>query len=308
MTGLELALLGGTIGKLVGTGTQSLSTLGQANDLRLTPEQKRRLKDLERLAARDEFGMTEGEREIFRTRAMNPVQTAEREALARFRASQNIADIGQGSTFRQQQALKQTSEAARAQIAQAEAQRDAEIARQQQLERDRLLQQQRQASALERQAALQLIGGLGETVSEGLSVVGEKKMMDEMYDRKIKQMKESGQETASQVAKMLGIEGIGESSGKSLQTQAVENLSASGTDALGQNSVDFVEQMKKKPSFENQEGLNIVDLILNGYNSAPNMGIDFWMNSEFEENKDRLTPEQQQIIENYVRLQLSSQE
>ena len=109
-------------------------------------------------------------------------------------------------------------------------------------------------------------------------------------------MKESGQETASQVAKMLGIEGIGESSGKSLQTQAVENLSASGTDALGQNSVDFVEQMKKKPSFENQEGLNIVDLILNGYNSAPNMGIDFWMNSEFEENKDRLTPEQQQII------------
>ena len=229
MTGLELALLGGTIGKLVGAGTKSLSALGSANDMRLTPEQKRRLADLERMAAEDEFGMTAGERDVFRTQSLTPVQAAEREAMARFGASQNIGDIGQGAAFRQQQALKQTSEAARAEIAKAAAIKDAEVARQQQMEHQRLLQQQQQVKALERQAALEAIGGIGETVAAGLGVMGEKKIADELYGKRIGQLKGVGQATSQGTQSLLGI-----TSGKSPQMLEVEGASASGTDALGQ--------------------------------------------------------------------------
>ena len=266
MTGLELALLGGTIGKLVGAGTKSLSALGSANDMRLTPEQKRRLADLERMAAEDEFGMTAGERDAFRTQSLTPVQAAEKEALARFGASQNIGDIGQGAAFRQQQALKQTSEAARAEIAKAAAIKDAEVARQQQMEHQRLLQQQQQVKALERQAALEAIGGIGETVAAGLGVMGEKKIADELYGKRIEQLKGVGKATSLNAAEMLGIStsppaspsmtplpqepvaadmaamqnyrsGMADvvgSSGKSPQMLAVEGANALGTDALGQ--------------------------------------------------------------------------
>tara|TARA_R100000655_G_scaffold91972_4_gene132983 strand:+ start:1445 stop:2302 length:858 start_codon:yes stop_codon:yes gene_type:complete len=262
MTGLELALLGGTIGKLVGAGTKSLSALGSANDMRLTPEQKRRLADLERMAAEDEFGMTAGERDAFRTQSLTPVQAAEKEAMARFGASQNIGDIGQGAAFRQQQALKQTSEAARAEIAKAAAIKDAEVARQQQMEHQRLLQQQQQVKALERQAALEAIGGIGETVAAGLGVMGEKKIADELYGKRIEQLKGVGQATSQGTQSLLGItsgkspqtvEGGSQgytpedfqtsglstlldltSSGKSPQMLEVEGASASGTDALGQ--------------------------------------------------------------------------
>ena len=272
MTGLELALLGGTIGKLVGAGTKSLSALGSANDMRLTPEQKRRLADLERMAAEDEFGMTAGERDAFRTQSLTPVQAAEKEAMARFGASQNIGDIGQGAAFRQQQALKQTSEAARAEIAKAAAIKDAEVARQQQMEHQRLLQQQQQVKALERQAALEAIGGIGETVAAGLGVMGEKKIADELYGKRIEQLKGVGKATSLNAAEMLGIStsppaspsmtplpqepvaaqgfsaedmaamqnyrsGMADvvgSSGKSPQMLAVEGANALGTDALGQ--------------------------------------------------------------------------
>ena len=262
MTGLELALLGGTIGKLVGAGTKSLSALGSANDMRLTPEQKRRLADLERMAAEDEFGMTAGERDAFRTQSLTPVQAAEKEAMARFGASQNIGDIGQGAAFPQQQALKQTSEAARAELAKAAAIKDAEVARQQQMEHQRLLQQQQQVKALERQAALEAIGGIGETVAAGLGVMGEKKIADELYGKRIEQLKGVGQATSQGTQSLLGItsgkspqtvEGGSQgytpedfqtsglstlldltSSGKSPQMLEVEGASASGTDALGQ--------------------------------------------------------------------------
>ena len=76
------------------------------------------------MEAEDAFGMSAADRDVYSTRVMSPVQTAEREALARFGASQAVGDIGQGAAFRQQQALKQTGEAARAEAQRAEQHRE----------------------------------------------------------------------------------------------------------------------------------------------------------------------------------------
>tara|TARA_R100000005_G_C5002633_1_gene210338 strand:- start:6333 stop:7118 length:786 start_codon:yes stop_codon:yes gene_type:complete len=203
MTGLELALLGGAIGGLSKAGTQAAATFGAAGDLRLTPEQKKRLEELQRRAAAEELGMTAAERELFRTRALTPVQGAEREAMARFGASQAVEDIGQGAAFRQQQALKETSEAARAQIKQAEIQQAALDEQRRRQELDRLQAQQQQRKALERQAALQLVGGIGETVGKGIGVYGEKKYEEELYNKRLDDMQESQKQTIEQVMNMM---------------------------------------------------------------------------------------------------------
>ena len=172
--------------------------------------------------------------------------------MARFGASQNIGDIGQGAAFRQQQALKQTSEAARAEIAKAAAIKDAEVARQQQMEHQRLLQQQQQVKALERQAALEAIGGIGETVAAGLGVMGEKKIADELYGKRIGQLKGVGQATSQGTQSLLGI-----TSGKSPQMLEVEGASASGTDALGQPGNVAGDEMVAK----NELGVNALSYI-----------------------------------------------
>ena len=113
MDPLTLAMLAGAGQALLKGGLTAAGQFGTARDLRLTPEQERRLRELERMQARNALGMTQGERELYRSQAMTPVQAAEREAMARFGASQNIGDIGQGAAFRQQQALADTGQAAR---------------------------------------------------------------------------------------------------------------------------------------------------------------------------------------------------
>lgn len=226
MTGLELALLGGAIGGLAKAGTQAAGTFGAAQDLRLTPEQKKRLEELQRRAAAEELGMTAAERELFRTRALTPVQGAEREAMARFGASQAVGDIGQGAAFRQQQALKETSEAARAQIKQAEIQQAALDEQRRRQELDRLQAQQQQRKALERQAALQLVGGIGETVGQAVSVAGEKKYADELYNKRMKQLSGNAADTIGKTAQMLAVEGA--SMSKAPQAMGTDSVTAGG--------------------------------------------------------------------------------
>tara|TARA_R100001443_G_scaffold116613_1_gene137570 strand:- start:9476 stop:10303 length:828 start_codon:yes stop_codon:yes gene_type:complete len=235
MTGLELAILAGAGKALLKGGIGAASQFGSAQDLKLTPEQEKRLRELERMQARNALGMTQGERELYRSQAMSPVQAAEREVMARFGAAQNIADIGQGTAFRQQQAMADAGQAARGQVSQAVAQRDAQVAQQQAEEQSRLQEQQRQAKALERQAALSLVGGIGEAVTGAAEVTAENKMAQELYGKQIKNLKGAAQATSQGTQNMLGI-------GKSAGMKAVENTGATD-ESLGGDANRFVDGM-----------------------------------------------------------------
>jgi|14BtaG_2_1085337.scaffolds.fasta_scaffold01466_3 hypothetical protein len=234
MTGLELAILAGAGKAIVQGGLQAAGQFGASQDLKLTPEQKKRLQELERMQARNALGMTQGERELYRSQSMTPIQAAEREVMARFGAAQNIGDIGQGAAFRQQQALSGTAQAARGQVAQAVAQRDADVAQQQAEEKARLEAQQQQAKALQRQAALSAIGGIAEAGFGTAGIKSQQIAADEEYQKnldymretmKMKQnMSEDARYTSQQTQNMLGI-GAG--------TKAIEGANASGA-PLGQ--------------------------------------------------------------------------
>jgi hypothetical protein len=221
MTPLELAMLAGAGQALLKGGLTAAGQFGTARDLQLTPEQERRLRELERMQARNALGMTQGERELYRSQAMTPVQAAEREAMARFGASQNIGDIGQGAAFRQQQALANTGQAARGQVAQAVAQRDADVARQQTEEKARLEEQKRQAKALERQAALSLVGGIGEAATGAAGVKAEQGLAEQLYNKKIDKLRGAAEATSIGTRKLLQID-------KTPETQAVENTNLRG--------------------------------------------------------------------------------
>ena len=237
MTPLELAMLAGAGQALLKGGLTAAGQFGTARDLKLTPEQERRLRELERMQARNALGMTQGERELYRSQAMTPVQAAEREAMARFGASQNIGDIGQGAAFRQQQALADTGQAARGQVAQAVAQRDADVARQQTEEKARLEEQKRQAKALERQAALSLVGGIGEAATGAAGIKAEQGLAEQLYNKKIDKLRGAAEATSIGTRNLLGID-------KTPETQAVENtnlrdgpIGQSGT-VVGEYMVD----------------------------------------------------------------------
>lgn len=234
-----MALLAGGIGKMISAGGQAYGAYGAGQDLKLTPDQLDRLRELERRAAQDALGLTAAERERYRAEAMSPVQTAEREAIARQAQQQQIADIGQAETFRGQQALKDTAQAARAQVDQVVAQRDAQMAIQQQEEIDRLRQQQLQSKAMERQAAMALIGGLGESISQVGGLKAQKAMMDESLQKQKDQLTGAAKSTVEGAAKMLG---IGTNLGKEVGTKVIEGLSEP---TLGVNGVDAVEGMRK---------------------------------------------------------------
>lgn len=235
MTGLELAILAGAGKALLKGGIGAASQFGSAQDLKLTPEQEKRLRELERMQARNALGMTQGERELYRSQAMSPVQAAEREVMARFGAAQNIADIGQGTAFRQQQAMADAGQAARGQVSQAVAERDAQVAQQQAEEQARLQEQQRQSKALERQAALSLVGGIGEAVTGAAEVTAEQKLGEELYDKQIDNLKGAAQATSQGTQNMLGI-------GKSAGMKAVENTRATDQ-SLGGDANRFVDGM-----------------------------------------------------------------
>ena len=252
MTGLELALLAGAGKALLKGGLGAASQFGSAQDLKLTPEQEKRLRELERLQARNALGMTQGERELYRSQAMSPVQAAEREVMARFGAAQNIADIGQGTAFRQQQAMADAGQAARGQVSQAVAQRDAEVAQQQAEEQARLQEQQRQAQALERQAALSLVGGIGEAVTGAAEVTAEHKLAEELYDKQIDNLKGAAKATSKGTQNMLGIgrlAGVSASRNKSPQMEAVEKTRATN-ESLGGDANRFADGMVPKTEFD----------------------------------------------------------
>ena len=240
---MTMALIAGAVSSAIKGGTKAYGEYGTAQDLKLTEEQRRRLRELERLQAEDALGMSTGQREQYRSQAMSPVQTAEREALARFGASQSVADIGQGASFRQQQALKQASENARAEVSRSVAERDAQVAQQQAEEKARLETQQNQAKALERQAALSLVGGVAEGALGAVQIGAEHKYQEQLYDKRLKDLR-GGQAVTSQGAQtMLGIGTLSGAGPASEGKKAVERLN---TPTLGVSGPDAVDGMTRQ--------------------------------------------------------------
>lgn len=182
------ALIAGTLGNIVGAGAQAGGQFLTGKSLELDEEQRRRLRELERMAAEGELGLTPSQREAYYTQVLTPVQAAEREALARFGATQQIGDIGQGAAFRQQQALKEGSEMQRQQAAQVVAQQERAAAEQQDQERLRLKEQERRAADMQRQAALTFLGGTGAAVAQAAGKQAEKAMAEELLKKRLDAM------------------------------------------------------------------------------------------------------------------------
>ena len=243
LTGLEMALLSGLGGSLIKGVSGAIGASGAASDLQLTDEQRRRLKELERMEAESAFGMSDQDRQVYGTQVMPPVQTAEREALARFGASQAVGDIGQGAAFRQQQALKQTSEAARAEAQRAVAERDAVVAQQQQQQLAMMRQQELQRKAMERQAVMSMLGAAGEGLTQAGGIAAKMKFAEETYERD-KPSKED-EEVISSTASILF--GSSEPNYKAVEGASMSGKTQEGLGLDGVTSGDAMVQQALAP-------------------------------------------------------------
>ena len=123
------------------------------------------------------------------------------------------------------------------------AQRDAQMAIQQQQEMERLRQQQLQSKALERQAAMSLLGGVGEAVSQIGGLKAQKAMMDDSLKKQKDTLTGAAKVTVEGAAKMLGV-GADVSAGVNKEQAAIENLSRP---TLGVSGPVAVEGMTKSP-------------------------------------------------------------
>lgn len=265
MEPLTMALIAGGVKAALPGIIGGINQYGAAQDLKLTPAQLARLKKLERLQGLDALGMTDPQREQYRSMALSPVQTAEREAMARFGASQQIADIGQGASFRQQQALADTGKAARAEVSQAVAARDSQVAQQQAQELAALQEQQKQKKAMERQAILMALGGVAEGGLSAMEISAEKKMAKQEYEKTLEKMNDAGKNVAESTRNMLGIgKNIGETVGKNAGMNAVEGMRA--TDASlggdGNRAVDGMISSNEQLLDEMLQGENFKKLLM----------------------------------------------
>lgn len=77
---------------------------------RLSPEQKTKMKELERNQALGLLGLDQAQEQQILSQQLQPVQTSLREALNRQAQQQQIQDVGQGAAFRGQQALLETGQ------------------------------------------------------------------------------------------------------------------------------------------------------------------------------------------------------
>ena len=158
-----LALILGAAGK-AGQGIMT----GASQIDRLTPEQKNRMKELERNQALGLLGLDEAQQQQILNQQLQPVQAAEREAFSRQAQQQQIADIGQGAAFRGQQALLEASAQARSQATQRAqdviTERDA-LEEAAQLRELAQIKAQRQQNL---QGIAQIAGGVGDAALMGL--------------------------------------------------------------------------------------------------------------------------------------------
>jgi len=272
MTGLELALLAGGIGALTEGIAGGIGAMSKADAMKLSGAQRKRLRELQRREAENALGYSAAERELETTRAMTPVQAAEREAMARMGASQSIGDIGQGAAFRQQQALKSTAEQARTEAQRNLIAKEEMLRRSQQEELARLRNQQRQQKMYEDQIALSFLGPIGKGIAEGMGVAAKMEFAKEMYE-----LQNPSAEDKNIVGSTANTLGVGSGA------KATEGASLSGTNGLGQSGVGAGEaaMQNAKGSAFSVEELADIKRLFNGLLGTP------------------LTPEEQMLYGQY---------
>ena len=142
---------------------------------RLSPEQRNKLKELERNQALGMLGLDEAQQQRILNQQLQPVQAAEREAFNRQAQQMQIADVGQGATFRGQQALQQAAAQSRSEAIQ-RGQR--QIAEQDAIEEAKQLRELAQIRA-QRQQNIAAVGEIGQVAGDAaLKAVGIKMQMD----------------------------------------------------------------------------------------------------------------------------------
>ena len=228
-----MALLAEAGAKGVGQIAQAGSQFATGRDLRLDEEKKKRLRELERLEALNQFGLTPAQREAYQAQALSPVQAAERQALAQFGASQAIGDIGQGAAFRQQQAIKEGSEEARAKVAQAVAEKEAQAAQEQARQLQALQEQDRRARQLQRDAAFGLLGGLAGAAGEAAGTYALNEAQQNLYDKKLRQLTGAESATTNATRDMFGITPNSELTSEQRLDQLGQPVAETGTQASG---------------------------------------------------------------------------
>lgn len=140
---------------------------------RLSPEERNRIKELERQQALGLLGMDAAQEQAILNQNLQPVQSLQRELLRQQQQQQAIGDIGQGAAFRQQQAqqqgLQQATSAAQQQAQDQILQLDRLAAAEQRAELARLKQQRRRNI----QGGFGIAGGVLQTAGAAAGAAGQ---------------------------------------------------------------------------------------------------------------------------------------
>ena len=157
-----------------GKGAQGIASGAGQIDW-MSPEQRNKMKELERNQALGLLGIDEASQQRILNQQLHPVQAAEREAFSRQAQQAQIADVGQGATFRGQQALLEGAAAARSEATQRAQQM---IAEQDALDRAAQIAELRQLKA-QRAANIEGVGTIaGAGLEAAAGVAGAQGMAD----------------------------------------------------------------------------------------------------------------------------------
>ena len=135
-----LAALGIAAG--VGAAAKAGAGMYQASQ-QFTREDKARMKELERMRALNQLGLTEEEEERLQRQMLSPITTAQREGQQQLMQSLAIQDVGSATPARQIAALEAEAGKQRAQAMEQVQEADRLRAQQQEAEIDALAQQQK---------------------------------------------------------------------------------------------------------------------------------------------------------------------
>ena len=191
-----LALILGAAGKAgqgIMTGTSQID--------RLSPEQKNRMKELERNQALGLLGLDEAQQQRILNQQLQPVQAAEREAFSRQAQQQQIADIGQGAAFRGQQALLEGAGRARSEATQRAQDVITERNALEEASQLRELAQIKAQRQMNLQGIAQIAGGVGDAALMGL---GTSMAMKEAQGLEDKMLKAATEQQTKQVESKTG--------------------------------------------------------------------------------------------------------
>ena len=163
-----------------------------------TNEDRDRLRQLERLRALDQLGMSESERSTLERQLLNPISSAQREGQSELLEAMSIQDVGAANTARQMQALSSVAGEQKAQA----------MEQVQEAERFREAQQRADISALEYQRRARRVGmataGLGAAADlAGVAVQHQKAKLDAANQKAMMQLLQANQESADQSTQYL---------------------------------------------------------------------------------------------------------